>query len=160
MTTPSPSFTIRPAALSDAASLAALRGALFRELGHGPPEGDGGAFEDFAGRAFRDELGRESCFAWLAETAGGEPVGSVALLVFPRLPSPQLSSRLEGYLLSVFTEPGWRGRGVATALVAAAVARARDLGLARIRLHATPQGRSVYAAAGFAPRADEMELRW
>jgi hypothetical protein len=38
-------------------------------------------------------------------------------------------------------------------------ATARALGLARIRLHATAEGEPVYAAAGFRPRTDEMELR-
>jgi GNAT superfamily N-acetyltransferase len=63
----------------------------------------------------------------------------------------------KGYLLNVYTEPRWRGHGVAGALVAAA-ARGRELGMARLRLHTTAQGRPVYAAAGFIPRQDEMEL--
>jgi ribosomal protein S18 acetylase RimI-like enzyme len=82
------------------------------------------------------------------------------LLLFPRLPTPALPPTREGYLLNVYTRPAWRGRGVASALVDAAVADARALGLARIRLHATAEGQPVYAAAGFRPRTDEMELRF
>ena len=64
----------------------------------------------------------------------------------------------KGYLLNVYTVPRCRGHGVAGALMAAAVARGRELGMARLRLHTTVQGRPVHAAAGFTPRQDEMEL--
>ena len=68
------------------------------------------------------------------------PVGSVALLVLPRLPEPESLARQEGYLGNGYTTPDSRGRGIATALVAAAVAKARELHLRRVRLHATPEG--------------------
>jgi GNAT superfamily N-acetyltransferase len=153
------SFTVRATTANDAAALAALRSSLFRELGNTPPPGGEAAFDELAAAAFSDALSAGYCFAWLAETGDAHAVGSVALLVFPRLPSPGSLARREGYLLSVFTASDARGRGIATALVAAAVAKARALGLGRIRLHATPKGRSVYTAAGFVSRADEMELR-
>jgi GNAT superfamily N-acetyltransferase len=152
-------FTVRAATPDDAAALAALRSDLFRELGRGPKPGGEAAFVELAAAAFSDALISGRCFAWLAESGDAGAMACVALLVFPRLPSPTLLARQEGYLLSVFTAPSFRGHGTATALVAAAVSKARALGLGRIRLHATPEGRSVYAAAGFASRADEMELR-
>jgi ribosomal protein S18 acetylase RimI-like enzyme len=153
-----PAIVIRAAAVSDAAGLAAQRRALFKELRQSTAPGREAAFEALSADAFREDLASGSCLAWLA-VAGAETIGSVALLIFPRLPSPQSFARREGYLLNVYTDPSWRGLGVATALVATAVARARELGLARIRLHATAQGQPVYAAAGFAMRADEMELK-
>lgn len=66
---------------------------------------------------------------------------------------------VEGYLLSIFVAPEWRRRGVATALVAAAIHAARERGLRRIRLHSTPEGRRTYERAGFVARLNEMELR-
>lgn len=115
-------------------------------------------FERLTTEAFSAGLTDGSCLAWLAETAHREAVGSVALLLFPRLPSPEMLAPLEGYLLNVFTIPEWRGRGVATALVAAAVAKCRVLDLARIRLHTTDPGVAVYLRAGFVGRENEMEL--
>ena len=41
---------------------------------------------------------------------------------------------------------------------AAAITFAKRAGLARIRLHAAPDGRPIYERAGFTGRSDEMEL--
>ena len=95
----------------------------------------------------------------MAQSEAGEVIGSVALLLFPRLPSPDSVAAREGYLVNVYTVPQWRRRGVAAGLVAAAISSARELGLGRIRLHATPEGQVVYTAAGFRLRPDAMELR-
>jgi GNAT superfamily N-acetyltransferase len=151
-------FRVRRATVADASVLAQLREALFRESGR-PPAGDLPPFVEDAATAFATTLATGTCEAWLAESNEGQAIGSVAMLVVPKLPSPESRAPREGYLLSVYTAPEWRRRGVATALVAAAIGRARELGCGRIRLHATESGRSVYAAAGFEPRQDEMELR-
>jgi GNAT superfamily N-acetyltransferase len=145
---------VRPATVQDAATLAAFRSALFAELGESPAAG----FERQAIAAFVAGLEEGRCHAWLAETDDHQPMGAVALLSHPRLPTPGSPADREGYLLNVYTVPRWRGHGVATALVAAAVARGRELGMARIRLRTTAEGRLVYAAAGFVHRLDEMEL--
>jgi len=149
-------LAIRPATEGDAAALAAQRVAMFREMGQTPVAGPL-AFEHQSAAAFADSIARGVCFAWLADTGRGF-AGSVAMLIYPRLPSPALAATREGYLLNVYTVPDWRGQGVATALVATAITKARALGLARVRLHATAQGQPIYAAAGFVARADEMEL--
>jgi ribosomal protein S18 acetylase RimI-like enzyme len=140
MTERLPAFTVRPASADDAPVLSTLRSAMFQELGRHPVTGSQPAFEELAAAAFRAGLETGFCFAWLAEAADRLPLGSVALLVFPRLPSPDSPARQEGYLLSVYTAPESRGRGVATALVAAAVAKGRDLGLGRIRCTPLPRG--------------------
>ena len=151
-------FAVRFATPLDAQTLGALRTELFTELGRLSASGQP-AFERAAAHALADAIERGDCFAWLAESAPGLPIGSVAMLIYPRLPSPESPDLREGYLLNVYAVPDWRGRGVATALVEAAIAGARELGLARIRLHATAAGQRVYAAAGFILRDDEMELQ-
>ena len=136
--------------------------ALFRELGSGPTAERESEFRAVCDRAFTDVLTHERGVAWLAESAAGEqvgdPVGSNVLLLFPRIPSPNCLIADEGYVLSVYTLPAWRGRGVATALMRESIAEARRRGLARLRLHATPAGQRVYAGEGFKLRTDEMEL--
>jgi GNAT superfamily N-acetyltransferase len=158
MSSPAFTFSVRLAAPHDAQTLGALRTELFSELGRLSASGQP-AFERAAADALANAIDRGDCCAWLAESAQGEPIGSVAMLMYPRLPSPESPALREGYLLNVYTVPEWRGHGIAAALVAAAIAKAGELGLGRIRLHATAAGQRVYTAAGFILRDDEMELR-
>ena len=151
------SVVIRAATVKDARTLALLRSSLFDELEQAGERDETSPFRDDAEAVFAEAITEGDCFAWLAESSG-DAVGSVAMLVFPRLPSPEQRSCYEGYLLNVYTAPGWRGQGIATALVREAVQQARAFGFARLRLHATERGRAVYGALGFLPRADEMEL--
>lgn len=53
-------------------------------------------------------------------------------------------------VLNVFTEPGWRRRGVAEILVRRILAWAREERLDRLILHASAAGRSLYERLGFA----------
>jgi GNAT superfamily N-acetyltransferase len=115
-------------------------------------------FETACDTAFAESIEKGGCYAWLAENQSNEIIGSAVLLLFPRLPSPKRFQLHEGYLINVFTLPEWRRRGVATALVQAVVAKARELGLARIRLHATSDGQPIYKALGFENRPEAMEL--
>ena len=134
---------VRPATAQDGVTLAAFRRALFAELGESPAAG----FERQAAAAFVARLEREFCLAWLAETDDR------------RLPTPDSPADRDGISPQ---RPTLCHDGAGTeshgALVAAAVARGRELGMARIRLHTTDQGRPVYAAAGFVQRQDELEL--
>jgi len=150
-------FTVRRATATDAATLGSLRELMFRELGR-HPDPSAPAFHERATAAFADGFRHGTCEAWLAESSDNRAIGSVAMLFYPRLPSPESPATREGYLLNVYTTSDWRGRGVAAALVQASIDRARELGLGRIRLHATSAGQHVYAKAGFLARLDEMEL--
>jgi ribosomal protein S18 acetylase RimI-like enzyme len=150
---------VRRADPRDAGTLGALRRQLFDEIDHPNIDATAAlAFTNAAIDAFDRGLRDGWCEAWLAEDGEGAVVGAAALLVSFRLPSPASMLEREGYLLSVYTAPEWRRRRVARDLVAAAVEYARANGLARIRLHATAEGRGVYRALGFVSRVDEMEL--
>ena len=151
-------FIVRAATVSDAPRLGHLREAMFRELGR-HPDGGGPEFREDASAAFAEGFRYGTCEAWVAESPDGELVGSVAMLIYPRLPSPESAAIHEGYLLNVYTIPAWRNRGIAAALVDASIERARELELGRIRLHATEAGQRVYERVGFKIRVDEMELR-
>jgi GNAT superfamily N-acetyltransferase len=157
MTDPSPAARIRRATPADAATLARLRAELFLEQGQTIDPAR--PFDRLCAEACADVLRRDQGRAWLAESADGAPVGSAALLLFPRLPTPAFPARSEGFLSSVYTRPEWRRRGVGRALIEAALGEARALKLGRVRLHATAGGAPLYTAFGFRPRTDEMELR-
>lgn len=152
-------FTVRRATALDAAALTELRAELFAALGREQESGANARFRERSTAALNEGLSAGFCYAWLALSPEGGPVGSAALLLFPRLPTPELPGLREGYLVSVYTAPAWRRRGVAAAMVEAAVAMGRQLGLSRVRLHATAEGAAVYEMAGFVPKSGEMELR-
>ena len=153
------SHVIRRATAADAGALARCRLDLFRELDHEPPPGPAPVFEAVCQETLARFLEEGTCVAWVAETPGEPaPVGSLVVLIYPRLPSPGNLRTTEGYILSVFVAPAERHRGIASALTQTAINHARQAGFARLRLHATRWGRPVYERAGFRRRDDEMEL--
>jgi GNAT superfamily N-acetyltransferase len=95
--------------------------------------------------------------SWLAED--GECVGVTSMLAIDVSPRPEERRTLEGHILNVYVVPHGRRRGVGRALVDAAVAAAPRLGMRRLSLHTTDEGRPMYTDMGFAPNADRLELR-
>jgi GNAT superfamily N-acetyltransferase len=154
-----PGGRMRVASALDAALLTRLRAALFDDLRMGAGAEGALAFERACEPVLTRLLAEGSARAWLIEDESGVAVATATLLLYPRLPTPTDLRASEGYLLGVWTAPGWRRRGLARALLAAAIEEARRLGLARIRLHATEEGRPLYAALGFAGKPSAMELR-
>jgi len=66
--------------------------------------------------------------------------------------------RLLAWVGMVLTRVEWRGRGFARSLLATALARADQLGIATVKLDATAQGQPVYEKLGF--RAEQPVERW
>jgi GNAT superfamily N-acetyltransferase len=64
----------------------------------------------------------------------------------------------EAYLMNMYTEPNWRGRGIGGAIVTALLRRARDAGARRVLLDAEEKARRVYAKAGFHGNLEAMEI--
>ena len=88
----------------------------------------------------------------------GVVVGSGGITVYDSPPGPGLAWR-EAYVMSMYTEPGHRGRGVARAVLAALLEFARAAGgVGRVWLRASAMGRSLYLGAGFEPRDSYLQL--
>jgi len=86
---------------------------------------------------------------WIVEV-GGEIAGSCCLWLQPALPNPEGETRLHRpYLFSMFTEPQFRRKGVASSIVRQAVEWCRKNGYPRLTLHASKKGRGLYAKYGF-----------
>lgn len=89
-------------------------------------------------------------FGLVVESADGTVAGSGVVWLQPSQPRPgRLSRQWMPYIMSMYTEPEFRGRGVATALVREMVRWATRKGYRRIFLHASPAGRPVYRRLGF-----------
>jgi len=91
--------------------------------------------------------------AWIAE-----PGGSGAVEIVPWIPGATDPTPRRAWIHNVYVEPAWRRRGIARALVEAIVAWCRAEGFLTIYLHASEQGRPLYASLGFAP-SSEMRLK-
>ena len=88
-------------------------------------------------------------FGWALEQDGAEFAGLGMMEIdWPPHPShPQSNKR--GYILNVYVEPDFRGRGFAKRLMAEAVSEARKRRLQFIILHATKQARPLYEGLGW-----------
>jgi GNAT superfamily N-acetyltransferase len=105
-----------------------------------------------------ERLGWPSFGAFVAELEG-RVVGSGGISIYDNPPGPGPTTR-EAYVMSMFTEPDARGRGVARAVLAALLEFARESGgVGRVWLRASEVGRPVYLRAGFEPRESYLQ-RW
>jgi predicted N-acetyltransferase YhbS len=107
-----------------------------------------------AAERLRGHLRRDATPLTMVALAGGEVVGSAALVCQDMKDArPELSP----WLADVFVDPARRRRGVASALVAALVAKARALGVETLHLY-TPDQEHLYARLGFVVR-ERMDYR-
>lgn len=162
---PDGAFTVRPAAPADAPILARHRVEMFRDMERLRDEAAAVALRAASEPALRAWLASGTYLGWLATPAGspGEVVGGAGLQLRPMLPRPGADGAgvvlgPEAYVLNVYVEKAWRRRGVAALLMDCVLAHARGAGLPLITLHASDEGRPLYARLGFAP-TNEMRLR-
>ncbi|MGA7860507.1 MAG: GNAT family N-acetyltransferase, partial [Thermoplasmata archaeon] len=93
----------------------------------------------------------------LIEAPATGVVASGGIWFRPEQPRPEATKLDVPYLFSMYTEPEFRGRGLAGRLVREAIRICRGLGYGRVVLHAAPLGRRLYRKAGF-ERTWEMRL--
>jgi GNAT superfamily N-acetyltransferase len=138
---------VRRAGLDDVTELVRLRAVMMAELGE-PSAGDW----------------MEACAAYLRATlADGSTAAVVAAcgvgVTLRRLPGPNTGDGRIGHVASMVTEPAWRGRGLATAIVRGLLDWYAAEGVRRVYLHASPDGEGIYRGQGFAEGA-HPELVW
>ncbi|MCI4325210.1 MAG: GNAT family N-acetyltransferase [Thermoplasmata archaeon] len=149
-------LAVRRATEADINLLVAHRVAMFTEMGDRPARAIARHALAYA-RWLRPRLRSADVVAWVVEHPLGTPVGSGALWFQPGQPRPGFDDLKIPYILSVYTRPDARGLGVATTAVRRAVDLAKELGYARISLHASAMGRGVYERLGFGSTT-EMRL--
>jgi len=152
-------YRIRLATLDDVDELVRLRLDFLAEVGNLKAGDDGGELGAAMGEYMARKMPSGAFLAWVAES-GGAIVATSGVTIFERPPNGANPSGLEAYLSNMYTLPDWRGRGLGTALVATIVAHLKATRVRRVWLHATEQGRPVYAKAGFVHSESDMELAW
>jgi GNAT superfamily N-acetyltransferase len=146
---------VRRATVADAPVLARHRTEMFKDMGELPLAGYTALLE--ASREyFVEATSTGRYWGWVAVRADRpeEIVAGVGVLVRERVPSVDAVSGAllpgsEAYVLNVFTEKPWRRHGVAGCLMTTLIAWARGHGMARLRLHASVEGRGLYEKLGF-----------
>jgi GNAT superfamily N-acetyltransferase len=141
----------------DVAELVRLRAVMFSALGLDPA---GERWRRVAtGRILR---GFEEGTLVAAVVDHPEDPGLVACglaEVTRRLPGPHFPEGTVAYLSSMSTEPEWRRRGLARAVLTLLLHELDSFSPERIELHATPEGEPLYRAMGFTDRRGGVELR-
>lgn len=150
MTEPRPYLRVRRATRSDLPVVLDLRLAFDRDLlgGDLPPDRVGPHRSQVADY-LATHVEADAYRLWVAEDEHGRILGMAALVVVDRPPHPRSRRSGEGFVVNVYTLPRWRGRGVARAVMEALLADARALGLRRVYLRTSSEGRPLYEAMGF-----------
>jgi len=150
-------FRVRRATLRDLDALILQRHGMWEDMGVRDR-----VMLDDSDRAYRKwarpEIERGRLIGWIVEAPGRVIAGGGCLWLRPAIPKPGVSKHIEPYLVSMFTEPGFRRKGVASRVISEAMAWCKRNGYSRMLLHASEKGRRLYLRSGFS-RTWEMRLK-
>jgi GNAT superfamily N-acetyltransferase len=151
-------MNIRPATLQepDLDTILHHRVAMFRDMGHA----DDSAL-DAMGARFRTWLRRKmeagEYLAWFALAPDFSIASGLGLWLMEWPPHMVGSGKWRGNILNVYTEPAYRRKGIARALMQIALEWCAANHVDTVILHASDEGRGLYESLGFAP-TNEMRL--
>ena len=155
-------YAIRQAEAADAGIIAGHRVAMFRDMGEVPSDELAETLRSAAASSLAELLRAGGYVGWLAVDPRGRVVAGAGVHIKDQLPriSPD-RSHIEvapvPLVVNVYTEPEWRHRGIARALMRTLMAWAANRGFDRVVLHASADGRPLYASLGFVAT---NEMRW
>lgn len=157
-----PDYHIRICNRDDAATVARHRVEMFREMGEVPTDDLARELLEKSTSALAATLADGTYKGWFAVNHDGKVIAGAGAHVKPQLPRiSHDQTRVEvtpvPLVVNVYTEPEWRGQGVARALMRALMQWASTSGAERVVLHASDAGRPLYASLGFGPT---NEMRW
>ncbi len=148
---------IRRATLRDLDVLVRHRRGMWRDISD-RTEAELDAADPVYRRWARQRIQSGGLVGFVAETSDGTAVASGVVWVRRQQPMPTWADGAVPYLLSMYTEPEHRGRGLATRIVREAVRWAKERGYRVMTLHASRFGRRLYRDVGF-ERTWEMRIR-
>lgn len=146
-------FKIRRATLRDLDALIHHRHCVFESMGY-DQELLHGLDHDYE-RWATSRLLNGTLIGWIIENHLGDIIGG-GVLWFRQGARPPPTSRVQPYLTSMYTEPAYRGKGVASLLVREAIKWSRSHGYTSIVIHTSYMARGFYSRFGF-KRTWEME---
>lgn len=85
-------------------------------------------------------------------------VGAGGISFFQVMPTYHNPSGNKAYIMNMYTDPGYRRKGIAYKTLDMLIRDAKEKGITAISLEATDMGRPLYEKYGFVRMNDEMEL--
>ena len=137
-------MTYRQATINDIPELVRCRIRQLIDEGQ-EPEGD---IKEANEAYFRDYMERGQMEEWVCED-DGRIVATGAIIYYGFPPSFTNNGGLKGYVTNIYTDPEYRGRGIATKMLEILEERMRGRGVCRIWLEASRWGKPVYEKYGF-----------
>ena len=151
----STNYTLRKATADDATIIVHHRVGMFTDMGNDPAQV---AKMEAPFRVWVDEEFAAGRFeTWFACAENGEVIAGAGLWFYHWIPRPLLAQTIRPYILNVYTDPAYRRRGLARALMQTMIDWCRREGFARVTLHASDDGRHLYESLGF-QASNEMRL--
>jgi GNAT superfamily N-acetyltransferase len=106
---------------------------------------------------FARALADGSYRGWLAQEHDGRIVAGGGIIMLPYHSSPRDPSPQRAWIVNMYTDPGYRRRGLARRLMDEMIAWCRSRRMTTVYLHASDEGRMLYESLGFTP-TNEMRL--
>ena len=148
---------IRPVSPSDFTLICDHRSAMFKEAGN--RAADLLAMSPSFATWLRPRLEDGSYFGFIADSSDGKPIAGVGLMEIDWPPHPSHPNDCRrGYVLNLYVDPAFRGRGVARALMERSEQTFRERKIVYAILHATDAGRPLYESSGWS-QTSEMAIR-
>lgn len=148
--------SVRLATVADTGLITEHRLQMFRDNGFTPACSWEEMHEAFA-KWLEPHLRDGSYVGWIVEDSG-RVIASAGLWVMEYPPHWTSPVPKRAYLLNFYTDPEFRGQGIAKKLVELAKDEARRQGIKIVTLHASKFGKPVYEKLGF-KQNNEMILR-
>jgi GNAT superfamily N-acetyltransferase len=149
-------YRIRRAVIDDAPIIAHQRSAMFRDMGDLSGD-DIARLENASFVYIRQMMAEQRYLGWLVERRG-EVVAGAGIIISQLLPRPAaIEGGAQALICNVYCEPEHRRRGLARALMTEMLEWCGRERMAKIVLHASPDGRPLYESLGF---VQTNEMRW
>lgn len=153
---PAPTITIREAAIGDIAEIVRLRRRMYEDMGHSDAVALT-AMSSLTSEYLLTAIPQGSIRAWLACDSDRVIAGGAVLVTAGPAHPYDLECR-RATILNLYTDPGYRRRGIARELIETMIAWCERNRFTRVTLHASEDGRHLYESLGFEP-TNEMSLQ-
>jgi len=150
-------FSLRLATKDDIPQLAELRIEFIKEVRLEYPKDRIDEYREVMINYFEKEMSSGNFVAWLA-IANNEIIATSGLITIQRVPQLWNISGKEAYIMSMYTKPEWRNKGIGTAILKKLLEEVKNRDIIAAKLYATPMGKPLYEKQGFKVGKPEMSL--